>query len=182
MILLYSKGAFPMADPDGKIDWYFPDVRTVIPLDAYNYPRSLRKFMEKSDFEFRIDYDYLTVIRNCADREETWISDKLIKGYQGLYELGHLHSVETWLNGKLVGGLYGISYQGAFFGESMFSKVSQASKASLITLIEHLRLKNFTLLDVQYQTEHLKMFGAREIELDDFEDLLSRAYEINTSF
>lgn len=182
MIMLYARGAFPMADNKGKLQWYFPDTRTVIPLDSYNYPRSLRKFMETADFQFKCDYDYLSVIKNCADREITWISDKLINAYQGLYENGHLHSVETWQNGKLVGGLYGVSYKGAFFGESMFSKVPQASKASLIKLIEHLNEKQFVLLDVQYQTEHLKMFGAKEISLQDFDSLLLQAYQKNCSF
>ncbi|MGE5679916.1 MAG: leucyl/phenylalanyl-tRNA--protein transferase [Bacillota bacterium] len=182
MIMLYARGAFPMSDENGKIDWYFPDTRTVIPLENYNYPRSLRKFMETSAFEYKFDSDYLSVIKNCADRETTWISEKLINAYQGLYEIGHLHSVETWLNGELVGGLYGVSFRGAFFGESMFSKVSQASKASLIKLIEHLRQKGFLLLDVQYQTEHLKMFGAKEISLQEFDEILLQAYKTECSF
>lgn len=182
MLLLYSRGAFPMADETGKIDWYLPEIRTVIPLNGYNVPRSLNKFMQSSGFEYRYDYDYLQVIRNCASRETTWISNKLISAYKRLYREGHLHTVEAWHNNKLVGGLYGISYKGAFFGESMFSRVTQASKSCLVKLIEHLNEKGFILLDVQYQTEHLKMFGAREISFRDFENLLDRAYTLDIIF
>jgi leucyl/phenylalanyl-tRNA--protein transferase len=182
MVTLYSRGAFPMADEDGKLNWYLPDIRTIIPLDNYNVPRSLRKFMEKSGFEYRFDYDYLSVIRNCADRETTWISEKLIAAYNRLYKLGYLHSVEVWKDNLLVGGLYGVAVRGAFFGESMFSKVTQASKSALVKLIEHLIEKDFTVLDVQYQTEHLNMFGATEISFEEFDKLLNKAYQKNCAF
>ncbi|MGE5353401.1 MAG: leucyl/phenylalanyl-tRNA--protein transferase [Acidobacteriota bacterium] len=182
MLILYSRGAFPMADEEGRIDWYWPQTRTVIPLDNYNFPRSLRKFMEKSGFEYRYDYSYMRVIKGCAGRETTWISDKLIKAYKRLHKAGHLHTVEAWKDDKIVGGLYGISYRGAFFGESMFSKTPQASKACLIKLIEHLNEKGFQLLDVQYQTEHLKMFGAVEITFQQYEELLGRAYLADSKF
>jgi leucyl/phenylalanyl-tRNA--protein transferase len=182
MIMLYARGAFPMADENGKIEWYLPDIRTIIPLEDYNYPRSLRKFMEQSDFVYKYDSDYLSVIQSCASRETTWISEKLIDAYKGLYNQGHLHSVETYQNGTLVGGLYGISCKGAFFGESMFSKVSQASKASLIKLIEHLNERGFLLLDVQYQTEHLSMFGTKEITLQEYDQILLKAYQRDCSY
>lgn len=182
MVTLYSRGAFPMADDTGKLNWYLPDIRTVIPLDSYNVPRSLRKFMEKSSFEYRFDYDFLSVIKNCADRETTWISGKLIEAYKRLYDFGFLHSVEVWENNRLVGGLYGVAVRGAFFGESMFSKVTQASKAALVKLIEHLNEKGFIILDVQYQTDHLKMFGAAEISFDEFDSLLNKAYKLNCEF
>ena len=182
MILMYARGAFPMADESGEIDWYIPETRTIIPLNNFNIPRSLKKFYHNSDFVYKTDCRTLDVIRNCADRESTWISEELINAYKGLQQLGHLHSVEVYLNEKLVGGLYGVSYQGAFFGESMFSKVTQASKCALIKLIEHLREKEFVLLDVQYQTDHLKMFGATEIDFDKFESVLSLSYSVDTSF
>lgn len=182
MLILYSRGAFPMADEEGRIDWYWPQTRTVIPLENYNYPRSLRRFMEKSGFEYRFDYSCIRVIKYCADRETTWISDKLIRAYKRLHKTGHLHTVEAWLNGKIVGGLYGITYRGAFFGESMFSKTQQASKACLIKLIEHLNEKGFQLLDVQYQTEHLKMFGAAEITFQKYDELLNKAYLADCKF
>lgn len=182
MVYLYSQGAFPMADENGTIDWYMPEVRTIIRLDDYNYPRSLRKFLETSDFEFRYDYDAVSVIRGCADREETWISEKLIDAYKRLIDARYLHSVEVYRNNMLVGGLYGIAVNGAFFGESMFSRVPQASKCALIRLIERLNEKGFVLLDVQYMTEHLKMFGAAEISLAEFKKLLKKAADMQAEF
>ncbi|KAF0150835.1 MAG: leucyl/phenylalanyl-tRNA--protein transferase [Ignavibacteria bacterium] len=182
MILMYSQGAFPMADENKKINWYLPEIRTIIPLENFNFPRSLRKFYCYSEFIYKIDTSIISVIRNCAKRETTWISDELIEAYKGLKKLGHLHSVEVFKDDGLVGGLYGVTYKGAFFGESMFSKVSQASKCALVHLILHLREKNFTLLDVQYQTEHLKMFGALEINFDDFRNRLLLSNSVETSF
>lgn len=182
MILMYAHGAFPMADENEKINWYLPEVRTIIPLDNFNFPRSLKKYYYDFGFSYKIDFSTIEVIRNCANRETTWISDELIEGYKGLQNLGHLHSVEVFKENDLVGGLYGISYKGAFFGESMFSKVTQASKCALIKLIEHLRERNFTLLDVQYQTDHLKMFGAVEIEFNDFENRLLQSNSVDTTF
>jgi leucyl/phenylalanyl-tRNA---protein transferase len=182
MALMYARGAFPMADESGKLDWYMPDVRTIIPLNNFNIPRSLKKIYLNSDFSYKIDSATLEVIHNCANRESTWISEELVNAYKGLKQLGHLHSVEVFLNEELVGGLYGVTYLGAFFGESMFSKVSQASKCALLKLIEHLRNKEFVLLDVQYQTEHLKMFGATEIDFDTFQSILSLSYSVDTSF
>ncbi|MDH7603813.1 MAG: leucyl/phenylalanyl-tRNA--protein transferase [Melioribacter sp.] len=182
MIQLYAQGAFPMADDDGNIEWYLPEIRTIIPLDNYNIPRSLRKFMEKSNFEYKIDSKIIEVIINCSKRPKTWISEELIEAYKGLIKLGYLHSVEVYQNNELVGGLYGVTYRGAFFGESMFSKVSQASKCALVRLIEHLNKKEFVLLDVQFQTEHLRMFGAVEISFDEYTELLLRAHEKKVNF
>jgi leucyl/phenylalanyl-tRNA--protein transferase len=176
MIKLYARGAFPMADESGEINWYSPEIRTIIPLDNYNVPRSLRKFMEKSDFEYRYSTRQLDVIKECANRKETWISNELIEAYKNLISLGYLHSVEVYQKKELVGGLYGVTFGGAFFGESMFSKVPQASKSALVKLIERLYIKNFLVLDVQYLTEHLQMFGAVEIPFIDFGQLLSKAY------
>jgi len=182
MILMYAHGAFPMADDSKKINWYLPDIRTIIPLDNFNFPRSLKKYYYDSSLTYKIDTATIDVIRSCADRETTWISEELIDAYKGLQATGHLHSVEVFKDEELVGGLYGISYKGAFFGESMFSKVSQASKCALIKLIEHLRERNFALLDVQYQTDHLRMFGAVEIEFDDFENRLLQSNSVDTTF
>jgi leucyl/phenylalanyl-tRNA---protein transferase len=177
MIRLYSAGAFPMADEEtGEINWYMPETRAIIPLNNYNFPRSLKKEIKKGNFEFRFDYDFLPIVKACADREKTWISEKLISGYLKLWEIGYVHTVECWKDGRLAGGLYGISCGGAFFGESMFSRVPQSSKAALIKLIEHLNEKNFVMLDVQYITPHLKMFGAMEISFKEFSKLLQTAY------
>jgi leucyl/phenylalanyl-tRNA--protein transferase len=177
MIRLYASGAFPMADENSdKINWYMPEVRTIIPLNNFNFPRSLRKFLEKSDYEVKYDTDFISVVKGCADRESTWISEKLIQAYLRLKKMGYIHTVETWEKGKLIGGLYGVTFRGAFFGESMFSRKPQASKTALINLLYHLREKNFALLDVQFMTPHLKMFGAAEISMDEYNDLLHSAY------
>lgn len=182
MLLLYSKGAFPMSDDHGEVNWYLPETRTIIPLDNFNFPRTLRKFIEKSDFEFKYDHDPLRIIKKCSERKRTWISDTLIEAYKNLIKFGNLHSVEVYKNNKLGGGLYGITYKGAFFGESMFSTISQASKAALIKLIERLRIKKYVLLDVQFLTPHLKMFGAAEISFEEFHKLLLKARLREASF
>ena len=182
MLLLYTRGAFPMADENGDVDWYMPEIRTIIPLDDYNLPRSLRKYLEASKFKIIFDNDPLTIIKNCADRDKTWISDSLIEAYSGLIKMGHVHSVEVFENKKLVGGLYGVSFRGAFFGESMFSKKSQASKAALTNLLEHLNKKKFSLLDVQFLTEHLEMFGAKEISFEEYKVLMKNAYSKEVYF
>jgi leucyl/phenylalanyl-tRNA--protein transferase len=165
MIRLYARGAFPMAEPTGEINWYLPEIRAIIPLDNYNVPRSLRKFMETADFQYRFDTAVMEVVRQCANRPSTWISERLIEAYEGLHQSGFLHSVEVWRENKLVGGLYGVTYKGAFFGESMFSAVSQASKCALVKLIEH-----------------LKMFGTVQINYEEFNNLLARAYKRNVVF
>lgn len=177
MIRLYASGAFPMADEKtGIVNWYMPDTRTIIPLDNFNIPRSAKKSIEEKDFEIKFDADFEGVVDGCADRESTWISDALKDAYRRLKKRGHIHTVETWKDGKLVGGLYGVTFRGAFFGESMFSKVSQASKAALVVLLKHLKEKEYVLLDVQFMTEHLKMFGAVEISFEEYTKLLHKAY------
>lgn len=183
MLRLYSQGAFPMADEEtGVINWYKPEKRTIISLNKYNYPRSLKKAISQSNFEFKFDTHFLSIVKSCANRNSTWISEELIEAYLRLDKMGFIHTVETWQKGKLVGGLYGVAIKGAFFGESMFSKVSQASKAALIKLIEHLNKKKFALLDVQYMTPHLKMFGAIEINFEEYEELLVKAYKVDCKF
>ncbi len=182
MILLYARGAFPMADEDGELNWYMPEVRTIIPLDDFNVPRSLKKYMETADFEYRFDFNTQKVIENCKKREDTWISKELFEAYKGLIKLNHVHSIGVFHENKLVGGLYGVTYKGAFFGESMFSKVSQASKCALVMLLERLGERGFVLLDVQFQTEHLAMFGSREISFEEFQKILLGAYSKDVSF
>lgn len=182
MLKLYSKGAFPMADETGLIDWYLPQTRCIIPLDNFNIPRSMKKIIDKEKFEFRIDCDFTSVVKGCASRESTWITGELITAYKRLQKIGHIHTVETWKDDVLVGGLYGVTFNGAFFGESMFSIVPQASKAALAKLIYHLNENGFVLLDVQYMTEHLKMFGAIEIPFENYSLLLEKAYEKDCVF
>ena len=183
MIKLYAMGAFPMADSStGKIEWFFPDVRTIIPLNDFRIPRSLKKILIENKFTVTYDTDFLSVVHHCAARKETWISDTLIEAYLNLQKLGHIHTVEVYEDEKLLGGLYGVSFKGAFFGESMFSLVSQASKVALAHLLNHLREKQFVLLDVQYMTEHLKMFGAKEISFEVYSSLLQQAYLVDAEF
>lgn len=183
MLRLYASGAFPMADDKvGTINWYMPETRTIIPLDNYNIPRSAKKAIEKKKFEIRMDTDFAGVVKGCSDRNETWISEELIKAYKRLKIRGYVHTVETWFDGEMVGGLYGITFRGAFFGESMFSKVSEESKAALIALIKHLKEKDYLILDVQYMTEHFRMFGAVEISFDEYSKMLYQAYSRGCEF
>jgi leucyl/phenylalanyl-tRNA--protein transferase len=183
MLRLYAKGAFPMADEKtGSISWYLPETRCIIPLDSFNIPRSIKKVMDKENFDFRFNTDFFSIVKGCADREQTWISEELINAYQRLFKRGNIQTVETWKDNVLIGGLYGVNFRGAFFGESMFSKVSQASKAALVKLLQHLKERSFVLLDVQYMTDHLKMFGAIEITWEDYEKRLRDAYLYNCKF
>lgn len=182
MLKLYAKGAFPMADESGLINWYLPQTRCIIPLDNFNIPRSTKKLIEKEKFKYKFDSDFISIVKNCASRESTWISEELITAYKRLQKRGHVHTVETWKDSVIAGGLYGVTFRGAFFGESMFSKVPQASKAALVKLLYHLKEKDFLLLDVQYLTNHLKMFGALEISFEDYSLLLEKAYERDCVF
>ncbi len=183
MIRLYAIGAFPMANElTGEIEWYYPNIRAIIPLDNYNIPRSVRQLIKRNYFQVKYDTNTMEVIRNCAKRERTWISPELIDYYYEIYKLGYVHSVETYRFNRLVGGLYGISIKGAFFGESMFSFEENASKVAFAHLIYHLIERKFKLLDVQFLTKHLQMFGAIEITLVEYNSLLKRAYETDTTF
>jgi leucyl/phenylalanyl-tRNA---protein transferase len=160
----YRRGIFPMAMDDGEIGWFSPDPRAIIPLDEnFHVPHGLRRTLKKKRFEIRIDTAFAEVIRSCATRGETWINEEIIESYCELHRFGFAHSVETWLDGSLAGGLYGVSIGGAFFGESMFHRATDASKIALVALVERLRERGFKLLDTQWLTPHLETFGAREI-------------------
>lgn len=157
----YRIGLFPMADEEGEIAWFSPDPRCIIPLDRFHVTRSLRQTIRRGVFEVRINTAFDEVISACADRDEgTWISDELMAVYRVLHRRGHAHSVESWRAGKLAGGLYGVAIGGAFFGESMFTRVNDASKVGLVALVERLRTRGFVLLDTQWNTPHLARFGA----------------------
>lgn len=182
MIRMYAHGAFPMADDEGIIEWYYPQIRAIIPLKNFNIPRSLKQFMSSADFGYKYDQNILRVIKRCASRKRTWISGELIHAYSGLIERGNVHSVEVYKGNKLVGGLYGVTFRGAFFGESMFSAVSQASKCALVKLVERLNKNGFELLDIQFTTPHLEMFGAVEIEFEEYQKKLLKAYSKDVSF
>jgi leucyl/phenylalanyl-tRNA--protein transferase len=159
----YRHAVFPMAMENGEIAWFSPDPRAIIPLDAFHVPHGLKRTLKRHPFEIRIDTAFEAVMQACAQREETWINDVIMASYVNLHREGHAHSVEAWLDGKLAGGLYGVSLGGAFFGESMFHGVTDASKVALHALVERLRQRNFSLLDTQWLTPHLATFGAVEI-------------------
>jgi leucyl/phenylalanyl-tRNA---protein transferase len=172
----YARGFFPMADSaTGRIEWYTADPRAVLPLDPFHVPRRLRRFLKHAPFTCTRDRDFPTVIRACADREDTWINRGIIRSYSLLHELGHAHSVEVWEEGELVGGLYGVALGGAFFGESMFHRREGASKAALVHLAEHLNAQGFRLLEIQMVTPLTAQFGARLVSRREYRRLLDHA-------
>lgn len=179
----YRDGYFPMADPsDGSISWYSPDPRAIIPLDQFRVSRSLRRVVTRRDFEVLHDTAFSEVIRSCADRPETWISADVMAVYADLHRRGVAHSVETWKGGRLVGGLYGLAIGGAFFGESMFSTVSDASKVALVHLVNHLSAQGFLLLDAQFSTPHLASFGTVEVSREEYLRMLATALAADVKF
>ena len=165
---LYGSGWFPMAMEDGSIRCFSPDPRGILPLEEFHIPHGARKTLADPAWELRIDAGFEAVLRHCAKRDETWIDDSIFRSYLALHELGHAHSVEIWRDGKLAGGLYGVELGGAFFGESMFHTVPGASKVALAALVQRLITRGFTLLDVQWTTPHLALFGARDIPRHDY--------------
>jgi leucyl/phenylalanyl-tRNA--protein transferase len=174
----YRIGAFPMADPaTGSISWYAPDPRAVIDLERMSIPRSLRTVIRRGTFEVRWDTAFLQVMSGCASRPETWISPEIMRAYGDLHRDGWAHSVECWRNGILVGGLYGVAIGGAFFGESMFSLETNASKVAFAALIERMLSRGFVLLDTQFLTPHLERFGAVEIPRTEYLRRLHRALQ-----
>lgn len=183
LLRAYSIGLFPMAESadDPDIFWVEPDMRGIIPLDSFHVPRSLAKAMRKQPFDIRFDTAFEQVIALCAeaadDRPSTWINTTIRELYTALYTYGHAHSVEAWEGDVLVGGLYGVSLGSAFFGESMVSRRTNASKICLVHLVERLRARGFTLLDTQFTTEHLTTFGAIDVPKADYAKLLEKAME-----
>ncbi len=222
LLAAYTQGYFPMAESRDaqEVRWMQPELRGVIPLDDFHVPRSLAKFMKKSPFTFTADAAFETVIRACAERDETWINDKIVALYCELHARGFAHSIECWKptnslppcggglgrggtindpergdsplsppsptrgEGKegsgftLAGGLYGVSIGGAFFGESMFSRESNASKCALVELIRRLREMGYMLLDAQYTNEHLTQFGITEIPHESYMQQLAMALKV----
>jgi leucyl/phenylalanyl-tRNA--protein transferase len=179
LIYAYSKGYFPMAIPEenDEIYWFKPDKRGIIPLDKFHVSKNLRRLYNKNTFELKINGDFRATITECAKRDSTWISKDIIDTYCKLNELGYAHSFEAWQDGKLVGGLYGIALGKAFFGESMFHTVRDASKIALVFLVEFLNDNDFKLLDTQYINDHLLQFGAIEVEDEEYEKMLEEALE-----
>ena len=178
MLHAYAGGIFPMAEtPDSEeLYWFDPHKRAVLSLDGFHVSRSLRKIVRQQVFDVRINSAFDDVIRGCATtRENTWINGQITDIFTQLHRQGFAHSVEAWQDGKLVGGLYGAAIGGAFFGESMFSLVSNASKCCLVHLVARLRANGFTLLDVQYRNDHLTQFGLVELTRERYRRKLENA-------
>lgn len=186
LLRAYSIGLFPMSDAadDPEIFWVEPEMRGILPLDAFHISKSLAKAVRKKPFDIRFDTAFDAVVEKCAeeaeDRPSTWINDTIKELYGALHKLGHAHSVEAWEGDALVGGLYGVSLGSAFFGESMFSRRTNASKICLVHLVERLKMRGFTLLDTQFTTEHLKTFGAIDVPKQDYLKLLDKAVDSAT--
>lgn len=176
----YSRGVFPMAE-DGDILWFSPERRGLIPLDdRFHIPHGLAKSLRRKPFEIRWNTSFRQVMLGCASREETWIDSVIVRSYMKLHRLGHAHSVECWDDEGLQGGLYGVSLARAFFGESMFSRKTDASKIALVALVEHLRERGAVLLDTQWMTGHLRQFGGYELPRQEYLQELQDALATGT--
>jgi leucyl/phenylalanyl-tRNA--protein transferase len=173
----YATGIFPMADSREADDlfWVEPRNRAIIPLDRFHVSRSLRRTIRSGKFAVTLNKDFAAVIAACAEREETWINAELERAMLALHGSGHAHSIEVWSGPRLVGGLYGVKLGRAFFGESMFSRMRDASKVALAWLVARMKVGNFTLLDCQFMTEHLASLGAISIPRETYVALLSAA-------
>jgi leucyl/phenylalanyl-tRNA--protein transferase len=183
LLIAYGTGYFPMADDrSGEIRWYAPDPRAVIELDDFRVPRSLKLTLKKKPFDLFLDRQFEAVMRSCAARKETWISEEIIQSYLQLHRLGFAHSVECWKDEQLAGGLYGVAIGGAFFGESMFSRMRDGSKVALVYLVDRLRDRGYELLDTQFVTTHLARFGAKEIARKEYLVRLKKALKKDCKF
>ena len=190
LLAAYQAGVFPMADDRGEVGWYAPDPRGVLPLGGLRVSRSLRRAVRQGRFRVGVDTAFADVVAACAapapGREQTWISDAIARAYTGLHALGFAHSVECWQDTAdgpaLVGGLYGVALGGAFFGESMFHRATDASKVALVHLVERLRAGGFVLLDTQMTTPHLERLGAVEIPRAEYERRLAEALQVDASW
>jgi leucyl/phenylalanyl-tRNA--protein transferase len=188
LLAAYASGWFPMADEEGVISWYSPDPRGIMPLDTFHVPSRLQRVVRKGNVQVEIDTAFEEVMRSCAmaerepDETRTWISEEIIESYCALHAQGFAHSVEVRQDGALVGGLYGVALGGAFFGESMFHRVTDASKVALVALVDRLRSRGFILLDTQWVTAHLQQFGAIEIPRPEYLRLLEASLKLGVSF
>lgn len=178
LVKAYANGYFPMPDPDtGEVLWFNPEPRAIIPLNNFHASQSLQKSVRRSGWSFAIDKDFIGVMNACADRKDTWITDDFVRVYNDLHEHGLAHSIEVWNQDKLVGGLYGVSLGGAFFAESKFHRETDASKAALWFLVQHMTRCKMTLLEVQFMTPHLEKLGAVAIPATEYAKLLVNALQ-----
>ena len=188
LLVAYSQGAFPMADARGRVRWYTADPRGVLPLDGFHCPGTLRQAVRRRIYDVRINTAFADTMRACQSVPRAkldggaWISDELVAAYTALHELGFAHSVESYFDGELVGGLYGVAIGGAFFGESMFHRRSDASKVALVHLVDRLIARGFTLLDTQMVTSHMRQFGCIEIPGTQYDTLLAAALQVRATF
>lgn len=182
----YAMGIFPMGEEDGSIAWYEASPRAIMPVELpsseIKISRSLKQVISKNLFNIKVNSAFGEVVNCCADRESTWINDLIRNVYIDLFKRGYAHSIEAWQNSELVGGLYGVAYKGAFFGESMFYKTSNASKVCVVKLYEILKNNGFILLDIQMMTSHFKSFGAVEISKRAYLEILDRAMNVKCEF
>ena len=184
LLSAYAAGIFPMgSDTDeDTLYWVDPPKRGILPLESLHLSKSLKKKIKRSDFDIRINHDFAGTMRDCADRSETWINDAIVNAYVDLHRRGFAHSVETWQDNQRVGGLYGVSLGAGFFGESMFSRVSDASKVALVWLVARLRAGGYQLLDTQFTTDHLETLGIIEIPRSAYKSKLARALQTPARF
>ena len=186
IVAAYAQGVFPMAEETGEIFWYSPDPRAIIPIQSYKPAKSLKPIINQKRFEIRVDTCFEQVMRNCAlprpTENETWISEEMIAAYTELHRMGLAHSVEAWQDGKLVGGLYGVALGAAFFGESMFSFVSNSSKIAFHYLVQILREQNYQLLDSQMMNDNVLRYGAVDIPRSAYLRRLAKALKSTCHF
>jgi leucyl/phenylalanyl-tRNA--protein transferase len=183
LVRAYREGIFPMALERGEIGWFSPDPRGILPLDTFHVPARLARVIRQGRFQITVDTAFERVMRECARRDDgTWISDEIVDSYTALHRLGLAHSVEAWHDGDLAGGLYGVHLGGAFFGESMFHRITDASKVALVALTDRMRRRGFRLLDVQWTTPHLEQFGAIAIPRREYLQRLRQALRLDCNF
>jgi leucyl/phenylalanyl-tRNA--protein transferase len=186
LVYAYASGVFPMAEETGEIFWYSPDPRAIIPIQSYKPAKSLKPIINQKRFEIRVDTCFEQVMRNCAmprpTEPETWISEEIVQAYTELHKMGLAHSVEAWQDDKLVGGLYGVSLGAAFFGESMFSFVSNSSKVAFHYLIQILREQKYELLDSQFMNDNVQRYGAINIPRTAYIKRLAKALKSTCHF
>lgn len=184
LINAYAQGYFPMAEPDegDQIYWWLPETRALLPIEGFHIPRRLARTLRQGRFEVRRNADFEAIIRACADRDETWLSEELIQVFLELHRLEWAHCVGVYHGEELCGGVYGLALGRAFFAESMFHTRRDASKVALAGLVDWLADADFILLDIQFMTEHLKQFGAYEVDADEYDKLLASAISADTAF
>jgi leucyl/phenylalanyl-tRNA--protein transferase len=183
LLAAYRAGIFPWYDDSTPILWWSPDPRAIFELDGLHVSRRLARTVRSGRFAVRFDTAFDAVIAGCADRDEgTWITDEMRAAYGELHRLGHAHSAEAWHDGRLAGGIYGVTVGGLFAGESMFTRIRDASKVALVALVEHLRAGGYVLFDVQFLTDHTERLGAVEVPRREYLDRLARAIELDVQF